>query len=83
MATNHEVEEVEPPEVDADIGGSLIELIDLEIVPTPDILSWNEWQNWQWLLWHLHWRFLLPRLSTMAHEKGASLFSSPSPNSAD
>ena len=40
-------EDVEPPEVDEQIGGSLIEFIDQQIVPVPELLSWNEWQNWR------------------------------------
>ena len=43
MAAEH----VEPPEVDEQIGGSLIECIDQQIVPVPEILSWNEWQHWR------------------------------------
>ena len=40
-------ENVEPPEVDEQIGGTLIECIDQQIVPVPELLSWNEWQNWR------------------------------------
>ena len=39
--------DVEPPEIEDRGDATLIQLIDRQEVPVPELLSWNEWQVWR------------------------------------